>query len=344
MSHKKTAKKAVSKAILEEIKPLYFNELKQVDELILGLSESEIEIIPNIIKHIILSGGKRLRPALTILSAKLFNYDGSRHINLAAAIEFLHTATLLHDDVVDGSDLRRGKETANNIFGNKVSILVGDYMLGRAFQLMAQDGKLDEKAKILNVLSDASVIITQGEVAQLTKSHSVSLTKDEYLKIITGKTAVLFAAACVTGAIITKQNENIQKNLYDFGMNLGILFQATDDLLDYFAKNQSLGKKSGDDLKEGKVTLPLILLLENITEEEKPLIDDIIKDFSNEKFAEILKLMEKYEIKEKSMSFIDEYFEKALKSLKNTAENTEINQNVASGLEKLLEFACNRAS
>ncbi len=252
--------------VLESIKSLIGKELKQVDEVILSEITSPTVLIPKIASHMILSGGKRLRPILTLLSARLCGYNnGDRHINLAACIEFIHTATLLHDDVVDESDLRRGNKTANNIWGNQASVLVGDFLLSRAFQLMVKDGSL----KALEILSNTSAIISEGEVMQLSASRNLKTTEEEYLKIISAKTAKLFATACEIGAVITGENDKYQNALEQYGHNLGIAFQIVDDALDYSAKQEALGKTIGDDLREGKITLPVIHAYRNGNNEDK---------------------------------------------------------------------------
>lgn len=245
---------------------LYREELAAVDTLMLSLAEDRVPLIQKIVEHIIHSGGKRLRPILTILSAKLCGYTGGdRHIHLAGAIEFLHTATLLHDDVVDESKLRRGEDTANAIWGNAASVLVGDFLLSRAFQLMARDGSLE----VLRILSDASAIITEGEVKQLLAASDIATTRDTYIDIIASKTSQLFAAATQVGAVIADRTEEEKQALFDYGQNLGIAFQLTDDALDYSARQEALGKTVGDDFREGKVTLPVILAYEAASESER---------------------------------------------------------------------------
>jgi octaprenyl-diphosphate synthase len=217
--------------------------------------ESPVALIPEIAGYLISLGGKRLRPLLTIASAELCGYKGERHIHLAACVEFIHTATLLHDDVVDESTLRRGRQTANSLWNNKASVLVGDFLFSRAFELMVADGSLE----ILDILSKASSAISEGEVLQLSMSHSLELTQETYLKIIESKTARLFSAATEVGAVVAKAPDEERKALTQFGQALGIAFQLMDDILDYTANQGQLGKAIGDDFREGKVTLPLIL-------------------------------------------------------------------------------------
>jgi len=216
--------------------------------------DSQVALIPQLAAHIVAAGGKRLRPLLTLAAAKMCGYAGTRHTRLAACVEFIHTATLLHDDVVDESELRRGLASANAVFGNKASVLVGDFLFARAFQLMVEDGSL----KVLAVLSRAAATIAEGEVLQLATQNDLSTTEDRYLEVIQGKTAALFAAACQVGAIVADRPEHEEAALSDYGSNLGIAFQLVDDALDYAADQATLGKTVGDDFREGKITLPVL--------------------------------------------------------------------------------------
>ncbi len=230
-------------------------DLGAVNRVILDRMQSPVALIPELAGHLIAGGGKRLRPMLTLACARLLDYSGSRHHRLAASVEFIHTATLLHDDVVDGSDLRRGKSTANTIWGNPASVLVGDFLFSRAFELMVEDGSL----KVLRILSGASAVIAEGEVAQLTAQRNVDTTEDRYLEIITAKTAVLFAAACQIAAVVAERPPAIEASLEAYGRNLGIAFQLVDDAIDYVSDAATMGKDAGDDFRDGKVTLPVIL-------------------------------------------------------------------------------------
>jgi len=240
---------------IQELLDLIDKDFVKVDELINKQVISEIDRIPDISNHIINLGGKRLRPILTLTTAKICNYRGSMHIKLAAAVELMHTATLLHDDVVDESDIRRGKSASHKIWDNKSSILVGDFLLGKAFQLMVETKSLE----CLKNLSNASARIAEGEVMQLIASDNIKTTEDQYMKIIESKTAELFSTACVVGALISKSKREEIAALISFGKNLGIAFQLKDDALDYYGKKNILGKNIGDDFLEGKVTLPIIL-------------------------------------------------------------------------------------
>jgi len=230
-------------------------DLNHVNAVILERMQSPVALIPELAGHLIAGGGKRMRPMLTLACARLLDYQGSRHHQLAAAVEFIHTATLLHDDVVDGSGLRRGKRTANIIWGNPASVLVGDFLFSRSFELMVEDGSL----RVLKILSRASAVIAEGEVDQLTAQRRIDTGEDHYLEIIQAKTAALFAAACRIAAVVAERGEEVEKALDCYGRNLGIAFQLVDDAIDYSSDPGTMGKGTGDDFRDGKVTLPVIL-------------------------------------------------------------------------------------
>lgn len=240
---------------LDPMIALVADDMNAVNAVILARMNSQIPLIPELAGHLIAGGGKRMRPMLTLACAELLDYPGNRHHRLAAAVEFIHTATLLHDDVVDGSDLRRGKRTANIIWGNPASVLVGDFLFSRSFELMVEDGSL----KVLKILSHASAVIAEGEVNQLTAARRVDLGEDRYLDIIGAKTAALFAAACRIAAVVAERPESEEAALDSYGRNLGIAFQLVDDAIDYVSDAGTMGKDTGDDFREGKMTLPLIL-------------------------------------------------------------------------------------
>ena len=239
--------------------------MNAVNQVILDRMQSEIPLIPALAGHLIAGGGKRLRPMLTLAGADLVGYQGTRHYKLAASVEFIHTATLLHDDVVDGSDLRRGKAAANIIFGNPATVLVGDFLFSRSFELMVEDGSL----KVLKILSGASAIIAEGEVDQLTAQRKIDTSEERYLQIIRAKTAALFAAASRISAVVAECDEAQERALDDYGRNLGVAFQLIDDALDYDADAAQMGKDRGDDFREGKMTLPVILAYAQGDEEER---------------------------------------------------------------------------
>ena len=244
---------------------LISDDLQAVEDAIFKHLDSDIKLIPTICKHILGSGGKRLRPALLLLSCKLFGYNGFERIPLSVAIEYIHTATLLHDDVVDNSSLRRGKKSANSIWGNEASVLVGDFLFAKAFILMVECKNLD----ILAILSNATGDLAQGEIFELVKTGDINTSENDYFKIIENKTAVLFSAACEIGAILGNQDINARKKLHNFGKNIGIAFQLIDDALDYISTDSELGKKIGTDLEEGKVTYPLITALKNSSNKDE---------------------------------------------------------------------------
>ncbi len=244
---------------------LISDDLKEVEAAIFDNLDSDIKLIPTICKHILGSGGKRLRPALLLLSCKLFDFEGKERIPLSVSIEYIHTATLLHDDVVDNSTLRRGKKSANSIWGNEASVLVGDFLFAKAFILMVNCNNL----AVLDILSNATGDLAQGEIFELVKTGDINTTVNDYFKIIEKKTAVLFSAACEIGAILGGQNSEVRKEMNEFGKNLGIAFQLIDDALDYISTDSELGKKIGTDLEEGKVTYPLIVALKNSTNSEE---------------------------------------------------------------------------
>ncbi|QZD86241.1 polyprenyl synthetase family protein [Qipengyuania psychrotolerans] len=266
--------------------------MNQVNQVILDRMQSEVPLIPALAGHLISGGGKRLRPMLTLAGADLVGYSGTRHYKLAAAVEFIHTATLLHDDVVDGSDLRRGKAAANIIFGNPATVLVGDFLFSRSFELMTEDGSL----KVLKILSGASAIIAEGEVDQLTAQRKIDTSEERYLHIIRAKTAALFAAASRIAAVVAECGEKEEQALDEYGRNLGVAFQLVDDALDYDSDAAKMGKDQGDDFREGKMTLPVILAFARGDEEERAFWKAAIAGFrcGDEDLAEAIRLIGKH--------------------------------------------------
>jgi octaprenyl-diphosphate synthase len=244
-----------SDASIDGLVELVAADMERVNATILSRTGSEVTMIPEVANHLISSGGKRLRPMLTLAMANLTGYSGDGHIKLAASVEFMHTATLLHDDVVDESEMRRGKLSARMLWGNEASVLVGDFLLGQAFRMMVEVGSL----RALDILSSAAATIAEGEVMQLAAAKNTATTEDEYLAVIRGKTAELFAAACEVGPVIANRPKDEQTACRSVGMNLGIAFQLVDDVLDYGGKSAKLGKNVGDDFREGKITLPVVL-------------------------------------------------------------------------------------
>ncbi|MEZ7844657.1 MAG: polyprenyl synthetase family protein [Rhodospirillales bacterium] len=282
----------IKKSSLDALKSYVADDLKAVNQLILRRMDSQVDLVPQLAGHIIVAGGKRLRPLLTLGAAKLCQYTGDRHISLATCVEFIHTATLLHDDVVDESHLRRGQETANALFGNQASVLVGDFLFSRSFEIMIEDGSLD----VLRILSHASSIIAEGEVLQLMTTNDTQTSEDTYLEVIKAKTAQLFAAACRIGAVVSDRPRIEEEALESYGMNLGIAFQLIDDVLDYSAKQATLGKSIGDDFKEGKISLPVILAFRRGDELEREFWHRTLEklDQNEDDFAHALHLMEKH--------------------------------------------------
>jgi octaprenyl-diphosphate synthase len=240
---------------VESLIRLAATDMRAVDELIVARMQSPVQVIPALAEHLVSAGGKRLRPLLTIAAARIAGIGGDAHWKLAAAVEFIHTATLLHDDVVDGSEMRRGKVAAHLIWGSAPSVLVGDFLFARAFELMVETGSV----RALGILSHASSVIAEGEVLQLTRAHDLNLSQETYLEIISAKTAELFAAAAEAGAVAAGAPESRTQALRAYGLNLGLAFQLADDALDYGGESEVLGKNAGDDFREGKATLPLLL-------------------------------------------------------------------------------------
>jgi octaprenyl-diphosphate synthase len=255
------------KPSLDALARLLEGDLERVNRLIIERMQSPVALIPQLAGHIIAGGGKRLRPMLTLGCARMCGYRGDRHIALAAAVEFIHTATLLHDDVVDASDLRRGRDTANAVWGNKPAVLVGDFLFSRSFELMVADGSL----RILEILSRASAVIAEGEVMQLMTTGDTTTSEADYLAVIQSKTAELFAAASRIGAVLAGRPADEEAALDEFGRNLGTAFQLIDDMLDFSAREAELGKSVGDDFRDGKVTLPVLLAFARGDDEERGL-------------------------------------------------------------------------
>lgn len=240
---------------LARLVSLVADDLVATNHAIVARMDSKVALIPQLAAHLVAAGGKRIRPVLTLAAARMCGYQGTRHVNLAACVEFIHTATLLHDDVVDESLLRRGLASANAVFGNKASVLVGDFLFARAFQLMVTDGSL----QVLDILSRAAATIAEGEVLQLATQNDLSTDETQYLDVIRGKTAALFSAACEVGAVVADRPASEAAALVDYGSNIGMAFQLVDDALDYAADQATLGKTVGDDFREGKITLPVLV-------------------------------------------------------------------------------------
>lgn len=296
---------------INRLKTLVNKDFDAVNTLIINKIQSQVGLIDDLAHHIVESGGKRLRPLLVLLSSHACNYTGEDHITLAAMIEFFHTATLLHDDVVDESTLRRGRETANEIWGSKASILVGDYLFTQSVQLMVNVNNSD----ILRLLADTSHEISCGEVKQLANRHNTTPSVDDYFDVIRAKTALLFAASAAIGPILSKASDEIQKGLYAYGLHLGNAFQLIDDALDYCSDAKTIGKNIGDDLADGKATLPLLHALEQGSATQQELIRKSLKEGSLEHLDAILKAIEETKAIEFTKNLASKEVDAALNAL-----------------------------
>jgi octaprenyl-diphosphate synthase len=298
---------------LDSVQALVAADMRLVNQLIVARLDSPVHLIPELAGHLVSAGGKRVRPMLTLLAAQLCGYRGERHVMLAAAVEFIHTATLLHDDVVDDSNLRRGLATANTIWGNKPSVLVGDFLFSRAFQLMVEDGSLP----VLAVLSSTSAVIAEGEVAQLMTANDTRTTEASYLEVITAKTATLFAAAAQIGALVADRPPAEAEALRSYGESIGIAFQLVDDILDYSAREVVLGKSLGDDFRDGKITLPVVFAFARGSAEERRFWRRTLEQGEQHEgdLARAIELMERHGALADSLARGAEYAEAARRAL-----------------------------
>jgi octaprenyl-diphosphate synthase len=321
---------------LEPLMQLVADDMNGVNAVILERMQSKVALIPELAGHLIAGGGKRMRPMLTLASAKLLGYPGTRHHKLAAAVEFIHTATLLHDDVVDGSGLRRGKRTANLIWGNSASVLVGDFLFSRAFELMVEDGSL----KVLKILSSASSVIAEGEVEQLTAQRRIDTDEEQYLAIIGAKTAALFAAACRVAPVVVEADEEVELALESYGRNLGIAFQLADDVIDYASDAEVMGKGVGDDFRDGKMTLPLILAYARGAEEDRAFWRSAVSGdrIGDEDLAHAIRLMWSTGALSDTIECARHYGRRAIDSLANFPAGK-----AKAALTEAVEFAIARA-
>ena len=304
---------------LVQLTSLLQNDMEEVNKLIIKNMQSDVALIPKLSGYLIASGGKRIRPLLTLATTRLYGDQGNRPYALAAAIEFIHTATLLHDDVVDESEERRGKAAANLIFGNKASVLVGDFLFSKAFQLMTKDGSL----KTLDILSNASAVIAQGEVLQLSATNNINITLEDYYEIIGSKTAALFAAATQIGPVIAGASEDASKAMYDYGYYLGMSFQIADDIMDYSATKEQMGKNSGDDFREGKLTAPIIIALSKANSEERKFWVRTLQNL-NQKDGDLehaISLINKHNAVEESIILAKGFADKAIEAINKAPEN-----------------------
>lgn len=322
--------------LIKEIHNYLSDDISVMNSVIVDSLSVEEELIQLVSNHLATTGGKRIRPVLTILSAKMFGYQGDNVTKLAAAVEFIHMATLLHDDVVDGSKMRRFLPSANVVWGSKASILVGDFLFSQSFKLIVKT----ESLPALVVLSDASAVIAEGEVSQLAQLEQKNLASEqEYINIINAKTAELFGAACEVGAIVAGR-QDMSKQLRDFGLRLGNIFQIADDALDYFSESKKVGKNIGDDFYEGKITLPLILLNKKLSSEDELKLQQVIKskERSLKDFDWVKQLMLEHNLKEDIKLYLNNLKKNALDALARIDTQNQSKQY----LEQLLEFAISR--
>jgi octaprenyl-diphosphate synthase len=313
------------------------DDLEACNRLIIQKMQSPVALIPQLASHLIAAGGKRLRPLLTLAAARMAGYrEGQRHIGLAAVVEFIHTATLLHDDVVDESELRRGQASANALFGNKPSVLVGDFLFARAFQLMVEDGNLE----VLGILANATATIWEGEVLQLITQNDTASTEEQYLSVIEGKTAALFSAAMEVGGICAGSAPAQRQALRAYGHNLGVAFQLIDDALDYSAEQERLGKTVGDDFREGKITLPVLLAFARGDEEERDFWRRTLEKLeqSDDDLKRAIALMEKHRAFADTVNRARAYGDAALEALTQFEDNRE-----RRALADIVEFCISRA-
>lgn len=309
----------------DAIKALTLDEAKAVDQLIINELSSDVVLINQIGHYIVNSGGKRLRPMLLLLAAKALGYQGSDHLTLAAVIEFIHTATLLHDDVVDESQLRRGKESANAVWGNAASVLVGDYLYSSAFEMMVRTNNM----RVMEILSKTTTAIAEGEVLQLLNCNNPATSEEKYLEVISRKTAILFSAASRLGTVLADANSDVEEQLALYGLHLGNAFQLIDDALDYKASEQDLGKNLGDDLAEGKPTLPLIYAMQNGTPEQSEIIKNAIKNGERDRFNEIYDIVKSTQAITYTEQRADQEADLAIKAL-NCLPDSEYKQAMTS--------------
>ena len=320
---------------MQHIRQLVSDDFDAVNKMIIDQLHSRVDMVENIGHYITDAGGKRLRPLLALLAANACASNNNKHIEWATIIEFIHTATLLHDDVVDISTLRRGRPTANASWGNASSILVGDFIYSRAFQMIVNLGNM----AVINLLADTTNQIAEGEVLQLTKAGDPDTTRDEYLSVIRDKTAILFAAALKGSAMLANADESIQNALHAYGLDLGIAFQLADDVLDYEGDAEEMGKNIGDDLSEGKPTLPLIYSIENATNGEADIVIEAIRQKSADNIDSILALVQKNGALDYTRDFAHSYVESAKKHLLDIPPSE-----FRDALSTLADFSLNRSS
>lgn len=322
---------------LEELSKILDADMKAVNAMIIARMDSPVKLIPQLATYLIAAGGKRVRPLLTLAATSMYEGEMQRAHRLATAVEFIHSATLLHDDVVDESEERRGQEAANLVFGNQASVLVGDFLFSRAFQLMTEDGNLE----ILRILSTASAVIAQGEVLQLSTAGNINTTMDDYIEVIKAKTAALFAAACEVGPVIAGSDETAAKAMADYGLYLGIAFQIADDILDYMADREKLGKTVGDDFRESKMTAPVLLALAKADNEERVFWERVItkKEQNDGDLEQAQAIFEKHGTYDETLKLAHHYGDLAIKALDDAPDGPLKTQMIA-----LVQYSINRES
>ena len=321
--------------MVSRIQQIVAEDFAALNQTVVAQLHSEVPLIESIGHYIIEAGGKRMRPVLVLLCSQNLGYEGKDHIQLATVIEFLHTATLLHDDVVDMSEMRRGRPTANTRWDNPSSVLVGDFIYSRAFELLVNIGDM----QIMDVMASTTNKISEGEVLQLVNQHNPQATEADYLQVIHNKTAILFAAACKSAAILAGANSTICENLHEFGLQVGIAFQLVDDVLDYSGSSETMGKNIGDDLAEGKPTLPLIYAMKNSSDSDKTLIENAIKTGGKDQLDAIITTVVHSGALDYTREKARKAIEKALKCLDCLPDNE-----FKTGLEQVAEAALNRES
>ena len=310
---KQKDKKSINNAPVQILAKKLSGSLNQVEAEIKKNIKDQEGLITITAGHLINAKGKKLRPLLTLLISRMLKYRGNSHINLAVCIEFIHNATLLHDDVIDGGKIRRGKASANQIWGNKISVLVGDYLLSKAFKLMVKNRSL----KLLEILSETSLILARGQIQDVNNSLNIHLSEKKYLEIINAKTAELFRISCFLPTILTNQKKSVQKIFNDFGLNFGMAFQLSDDILDYFGNTRSMGKTIGKDFYEGKITYPMIHCYTNSSNGDKKILKSLFKKKTRSKsdLVRTLKIMEKTNTHKKSLKFMSKFLKKSKKNI-----------------------------
>ena len=318
----KMSQELSSKPSLEKLHQIFHPQMTELNQVIIDSLNSRVPLIPQLAQYLIQAGGKRLRPHMTLAAAQLFNYQGNKNLCLAASVELIHSATLLHDDVVDGSSTRRGKDAANTLWDNKSAVLVGDFLFARAFELMVQCQSLP----ILDTLSSASAKIVEGEVLQLTTANNIETSVEQYMHVVKAKTAILFGAACKAGAQLANASEKDIENIFSYGINLGIAFQISDDILDFLSSG-SLGKEVGDDFRDGKVTLPVIIAYSNASSPEEKAFWDRTINKSDHCEADLQKAMaylHQHNAFQKSLDYAYQYSQKSIDNINNINIDSEI--------------------